>query len=274
MVSEADRSVWHYDTDFLEIPPATAVSKIMRDDAGNYREAQTRLVNEPALYDRGLTLMTALLQAGQRQQDRWKDDDRVLAAIDLSYSSLNHLLWLRHSILLGYYAEAQSVERAIYERWTRCLLCRYDLSEARRYLRGKWQSQSKVEKKLSSRAESTYSARTTLFIGLRDRYKRLSEQSHATTIAAEARTGTRDVRSRAGHQCLGGVLSTILARIQLFIALETMNPALAVLAAMGRDDSGVWDKVYEGYRSECDSLGQEVMSALGVVDGELKHITP
>lgn len=273
-MSETHRSLWHYDSDFLVIPPATAVAKVISDDAANYREAQKRLVKELALYDRGLTLMTALLQVAQRQQDSWKDDDRVLAAIDLSYSSLNHLLWLRHSILLGYYAEAQSVIRAIHERTTRCLLCRYDLSEAHRYLRGEWQSQIIVDKKLSCRAESEPPARATLLKSLRDRYGGLSEQSHATTIAAEARTGTRDVRSRAGHQCLGGVLSTILARIQLFIALETMNPALAALAAMGRDHSGTWDKAYEGYRSECDSLGQEIMSALGVVEGELKHITP
>lgn len=58
------------------------------------------------------------------------------------------------------------------------------------------------------------------------------------------------------------------------LALETMNPALAALAAMGRDDSGTWGKAYVGYRSECDSFGQEVISALGVVEGKLKHITP
>ena len=238
---------WHVRSDFLTSDPHQIVKDTFNDDKKNYARAELELSKDVSLLDDALALFITSLQGGYRKSKNWKDNDSVKAAVAMANSALNYLLLARHSILLGYFAEARNLLRGCHERITRCYLFYADVDEARKFLTGKklcnGSEQSYVDHKIANILKDKES-----LSALREMYDSQSSHVHPNLESLRVRTDgpeTEELCDRVvKYPIFGGMLNPDLGKAYLFAVFQSALFALSVIKVIFVETSGHWDNEF------------------------------
>lgn len=248
-----ESKTWHMRNDFEKIPPQIAFKRIDEDDRANYKTAFSELSNELDLLQRAITLFIEIIQGAYRVKGKWIDDISIRASISMANEVLNYVLFIRHSILLGYLPEAYTLFRSCYERTTRCFLflCRKD--QAERFFDGKQIKQEKVDRILRD-LESEEKAHV-LYDSLRERYTRMSKHSHPNIESLTLRYGEEDIKQRAGKDIMvGGINSTKFGKAAVSLLLQSIILILMILKSKFEEESGKFEKDFKVIIAETTRL--------------------
>lgn len=242
-------TIWHIDNNLLKLSPQAALSRILGDDKANYDKAESELSKEIGLLDDGISLYVELVQAAYKRIDEWRTVPSLQAAIAMAVVALNYILVARHSILLGYYPETRGLLRSCHEAVTRCYLFFTDDREAQKFLSGEEIWQHEVDAKLAEIFSSENADKVRK--ELRGYYKDKSKDAHPNMESLRARMLEPTIGI---PHVIGGFLSTTHGRIVIAVLIRSVITALHILSAVVAEQTGKWQKDYEGLKEHFNQL--------------------
>ena len=268
---------WNIRDELLTAEPEVVLQHILEDDEKNYARAQDELSESLKLFDRVLVYIILHLKGLYSVRDDWIKDGQKRSAIGMLVSAFNFLLLARHSLLLGYYAEARGILRDCYERTSRAWLFSHDNTASEQF----WNSekslyQKDVDKRISDfiRHPEGEGAGSELRNRLRGMYTRQSSFVHPNLQSFSARTVNMDsgsgddLREKVGMiPALGGLLGEGYGRLVLSAVLAEGIEAVAIFLSLINDEDGEWRAKYE----ELYALAQNEFKATNILTTDLKE---
>jgi hypothetical protein len=246
--------LWHFTSDFNELPAKDVLKNILRDDKKNYERAESELGEDIDLLDEAIILYIESLQAAYRLIEEWKDNPSNQAAMAMLTSTINYIFLARHGILLGYYPEVRDLLRSCLERISRTYVFFFDDEMARKFLAGEQIWQKEVDSKLSKLEEDPDKS-AELFSNLRKYYGFMSNAVHPNLESFEARLGDKNLSKRVGLEYIfGGLMSSKRGHITIIRLIQTVLSALKIIQVIIHEESGAWDKEYQRISKKCDEL--------------------
>jgi hypothetical protein len=267
--------IWYLRGSFTSHPVREILPSLLSDDKKNYERAEQQFRDDLKLLDDSLILYLEIIQGAYAVKEKWINKPTFEAPMIMFSTTLNYLLLIRHSLLLGYFREAPTLFRSCHERITRGYLFWLDESEAKYYLSGGRRKQEKIDKKLSVALEPRDSHSKDIFMSLRELYNHESEQCHPNLTSLKMTYGDLEpdkLKNLAIEVPIwGGILSDNLIKPIIFTAIQIILRAISVLKLIYVESSGLHETDFKKIEAQYKLFIQSEKSKISVSNPLAKH---
>ena len=279
-----DDDLWFLDHDFLTADPVEGFQRIVDADNKIAKRTLEECHQESQLVAMSLALMYSIIKGYYQDHEDWKDQIWLRVAMELASSAWNYLSLVRHSILLGYYGEAQSLRKSWFERITRAylMLGSQDEQLADRWLQGNLANQTEVNTLIKSKMQDDNSG-AAMYESLKAKWRYLNEHSHPDvesllwrTLYANTQLFETDRRAAlievvGDNPVLGGLAGRDRQKAALLRLTEDIifSCSTLVLIATNRDEWGAEIERFEQRRNE---LLAEIDGSSGANDSQTDEV--
>lgn len=266
------------DSDFLTADPVEGFQRIVEADKKIAKRTLEECRQESRLVAMSLALMSSIIKGYYQDHEDWKDQIWLRVSMELASSAWNYLSLVRHSILLGYYGEAQSLRKSWFERITRAylMLGSQDEELAERWLQGNLANQKEVNTLIESKMQDDESGEA-MYASLKAKWAYLNEQSHPDvesllwrTLYGNTQLFETDRRAAlievvGDNPVLGGLAGKDRQKAALLRLTEDIlfSCSALVLIATNRDE---WDSEIELFEKRRNELLAEIDATSGSGD--------
>ena len=253
----------------LTTDPKEGVKRIIEADGKISHRTAEECPDETALATTSLALLLAIVSGFYQNHESRKDEKWLKASMNLAVLSWNYLSLVRHSIVLGYFGEAQSLRRSWFERVTRAYLLIASQSDelTERWLNGHLNNQTEVIRLIRDRMQNPESGQE-MYDTLISKWKNLNENTHPDIESLLWRTTSLnpqtflDDREQAlrdvvgDNPVLGGVAARITQKAALLRFVEDVLTSCSFLVVIARNKTE-WNRDIDGLHKRRQQLIDE-----------------